>query len=149
MFRDAEARLHMAQETIRMMREQSCVQVAVKKEVRDGMWSKNLRILGKAWEQSLVVPSTSGFSRFPGRQFTRVNSRRVTMSPSARRRRRARLHGASITMSRVPDDTLQCHSSSSAALRWSLGLLMSASNRSRPGPGSRRRTASSFRLNCK
>ena len=33
MFRDTEGRLHMAQETIRMMREQSCVQVAVKKEV--------------------------------------------------------------------------------------------------------------------
>lgn len=34
MFRDAESRLQMAHETIRMMREQSCVQVAVKKEVR-------------------------------------------------------------------------------------------------------------------
>lgn len=46
MFRDAEARLHMAQETIRMMREQSCVQVAVKKEVRE--WGCGAKVC-KSW----------------------------------------------------------------------------------------------------
>lgn len=48
MFRDAESRLQMAHETIRMMREQSCVQVAVKKEVRckdsEGVWNGQVAV---------------------------------------------------------------------------------------------------------
>lgn len=44
LFRDAEARLQMAHETIRMMREQARVQVSVKKEVgsrQNSRWRKN------------------------------------------------------------------------------------------------------------